>query len=89
MIAAVGSSSGMCSDSDDAGRRQKKRRKKRGEKSLGLEGLRDDMFFFSHGTGGTVVARLIFELPHIRRNAFCHDLIIFHCDLRVVGAANS
>lgn len=40
-IAAVGSSSGMCSDSDDAGRRQKRR-----EKSLGLEGLRDDMLFF-------------------------------------------
>lgn len=33
VIAAVGSSSGMCSDSDDAGRRQKKKKKKEKKKS--------------------------------------------------------
>lgn len=46
VIAAVGSSSGMCSDSDDAGRRQKKKKKKE-KKVSGSRGCEMTCFFFS------------------------------------------
>lgn len=74
-VIAVGSSSGICSDSDDAGRRQSSQARGR------------EMTCFH--TSGTVFARLLeddaqlCELP-ASHNAFCHDLMI-SCDLSVLG----
>ena len=72
---AVGSSSGICSDSDDAGKRQS-------SQAWGFEMtcFHTSSIAFAHPLEEDIQ---LFELP-TSYNAFCHDLMI-SCDLSVLG----